>query len=221
LSGFVVLVNGNGTEPANRDSVIVTIEGTSLSALTDSLGAWSIGGVETGIYNIAFNKSGYGTTKITQRQFTGGGQISVGTEYLCKAPAFNVDSLWVRPPKAADPYSLYIGVKLSDTTASSMGPYRTFIFLQRDTSVAMDPAHYAAVFTINTYFKDGVDSTNAKIQPVNFSNGGFVSGDSIYAAAYLANAGSFTSGYEDLATGKTIYTNLNGVRSKVVRVVVP
>lgn len=215
ISGLACLVEANGAQPVDKSGITVSVDGTSLATVTDSSGKWSLGGVETGIYTISLAKAGYGMSKITQFQFTGGGEKNIGaTAYLCRPPAYCVDSLWQRPSPLKDTTTLYVGVAVSDTAFNGYG--RVLVFISGDTSVSVDPQNYLKVAEINTYFTSGTDTTNLKIQAATLLNAGFVSGDTVYLAAYAANAGTANSGYLDLATGRTVFTNLNAVRSNVL-----
>jgi hypothetical protein len=73
LYGKVQAYDSFGNYLGYMSGVTVNAEGTSYSATTDSLGVFGIGGLPTGTYTLTFAKAGYGTNKITQVQFVGGG----------------------------------------------------------------------------------------------------------------------------------------------------
>ncbi|MDD5676250.1 MAG: carboxypeptidase-like regulatory domain-containing protein [Chitinivibrionales bacterium] len=218
VSGFVNLINADGSRPEIQDSVKVSFEGSSLFTYTDSSGQWSFDNVETGIYTIVFEKNGFGVSKVNQFQFSGGGDKIVGTTELCRPPAFSVKHLWARK-QAAPSLQWYLGFTLSDSTVDQMG--RVFVFVDYDSTVSSDTQHRGGYFTENLVFNTGVDSTSAKLEAISFVNNGFLSGDTVYIVAYAANAGNANSGFLDPQTGATIFTNLNAAPSNRVRVVVP
>jgi hypothetical protein len=220
LSGYVVLVNTNGSQPSNRDSVMVTLDGTGLSTLTDVTGKWVIPNVHTGTYTIIYNKSGsvYGITKSVQAQIVGGNDRDLGVIYLCQPPSITFDSLSEFQLKA-DSSNIWIKVYLS--ADSSAIPYRTLLVFSSDTNITSAPSIYQVTSFFNTIFKNGVDSTNIKLTPATFASAGFSVGATVYVAGFLANAGSDNSSYLDTATGRTQYTNFNTKRSNILTITVP
>ena len=72
-------------------------------------------------------------------------------------------------------------------------------------------------------FQNGVDSTSIILTAARTSliNYNFLSGDTVYIAAYTANAGTLISAYTDPVTGRVVYTNINPTESNVIKVVVP
>ncbi len=221
LTGYVTLVDANGSQPARRDSVQVTLQGSSQKVFTDSSGKWTLPDLKTGIYTIAFEKNGYGKSESVQLQFTGGSDKNLGTVFLCAPPSFSVSSLAALGLSGArnDSNSVYLGVTLTKTDIT--GPYRIYLVLAPDTNlpVAPTPRSMGSFFTTN--FTNGVDSTDIRLTPASLVTSGFAPGDTIYAAAYAANAGGNNSGYLDTLTGKTLFTNVNGVRGNVVKIVIP
>jgi len=221
LSGHVSLVDAGGNQPSLRDSVLVAIPGTDLKAYSDSSGSWLIPDVKTGTYTIAFSKAGYGSNRSVQFQFAGGSDKDLGTTFLCAAPTISVDQLASLEISSARPDSgsLYFGVTLSDSTVSS--PYRVYLVLSPDSALSVQPTAASVGAFFQAAFTAGQDSTSIRITPAAAAADGFVSGETLYAAAYTANAGSVNSGYLDTATGKTWFSNVNPHRSNVVKVVVP
>ncbi|MDD5673400.1 MAG: carboxypeptidase-like regulatory domain-containing protein [Chitinivibrionales bacterium] len=219
ISGFVTLVNADGSQPADRSGVAVTLEGLSSTATTDVNGFWSIPNLETGIYTIDYNKAGYGSSKTVQTQFIGGGPKEIGTVDLCAAPGFYIGNFWNKH-KANDSINIYLAFKVSDSTVTGSG--RVFIFCGLDSTVSFHPQTYHSLITATPTYTGGVDSTfNTKVTPAAWTNNGFTNGETIYLAAYTANAGTTNSGYIDLATGRTIYTNIDTTRSNVVAIIIP
>jgi len=221
MTGFALLVKSNGSQPARRDSVAVSVDETSMEAISDSTGTWSIPGMETGTYSLSFSRPGYSSNKLVQVQFTGGATKDVGTVYLCQDPAFSVKTLSLLGHVRTDSTTVHLGIQLTDSTVSGpYAPYRVFLFLGTDSSASSDPNHYQSVISYTMSFQKGIDSTTIKLTPTTFTANGFSAGSQVFIAAYTANAGTTNSSYLDPGTGRTIYTNLNPSRSNVIKVVV-
>jgi hypothetical protein len=220
LSGFVTLINEDGGQPVDRFGVNVTIDGTSLATTTDGMGMWSFANLATGIYTLTYDKNGYGMSKTIEVQFLGGGERNIGNVNLCQPPSFVVDSVWTRFPKGGDSNSVYLGVRAS--TAAN-GPYRIVFFYSKTSDVSWQPLMYTESSTENVLFKEGVDSASIRLQPVNLATAGFPfqSGDTAYAALYAATAGTNSSGYTDLATGRNVFTDIDTASAEVIQIVVP
>jgi hypothetical protein len=187
-----------------------------VSTTTDSAGEWTLNAMQTGIYTIVFSKAGYGASKINQFQFTGGGDKTVGTVYLCAAPAFGVTRLWVRMGALQQQF---LGVDVGDTAINAFS--KVMIFFGHDSLVSSDPARYSYAASENVKLSGGIDSTDIKLQNATTATAGFASGDTAWAVAYASNAGNNSSGYLDPSTGHTVYTSLNPSKSNVVQIIVP
>jgi len=219
MTGFAVLVDANGNQPASKLSIIVSIDSTTKQATTDANGYWYISGVETGTYDLTFSMTGYATTRLVQVQFTGGAIDSgkdVGTVYLCATPSFSVKTLSKLSTLRSDSTTVHLGVQLTDSTVSGpYSPYRVFLFFG-NSSVSSSPSNYQSVSTYAMSFHNGVDTTTIKLTPATFAAAGFAAGDSVSVVAYVANVGPNNSSYLDPATGRTIYNNINSTASNVV-----
>ncbi|MFN8207593.1 MAG: carboxypeptidase-like regulatory domain-containing protein [Bacteroidales bacterium] len=123
LVGKVQLNNYNGT-PIPGGGVRVRVEGkTSLKeTLTDSEGKFVFNDLETGLYDLVFEKDSFATNKVVSFQFTGGeypfqmptvnlGKLPVvemfgffvetgnylsGRPYVSLYASFNTDEIWIR-----------------------------------------------------------------------------------------------------------------------------
>ncbi|MBS1537572.1 MAG: hypothetical protein JST20_07480 [Bacteroidetes bacterium] len=89
ISGSVSLVNS-----INSSGVEIKLLETSQSTLSDSLGNWVINDVKAGIYTIVCSKSTYGTSKLLNYQFIGGGISRISTNIqLTKIPEYTANNL--------------------------------------------------------------------------------------------------------------------------------
>jgi hypothetical protein len=221
INGIVTLVKANGFLPDRRDSIVVSIDGTMINTHTDSSGAWSIANIGAGTYNFTITRQGYDTARIVQTVFSGSGSKSLGTINLCQIPAFSVVELkhWI----STDTNKVRLSIKLSDTTVSDPNvPYRVFLFFGTDSLVSANPSHYQSVAINNVMaFNKGVDTSTIILTAPNFINYGFIEGDTVYIAAYAANAGPENTSYTDPVTGRVVYNNINPMRSNVIKVIVP
>lgn len=120
LKGTVTLYDER-TKANDCSGVTVTVEGSSpkLQATTNEKGEFDIKGLKTGIYDIVFTKSGYGTYKAVSYQFIGGSIPTYASATLAKLP--DVKILGVKVNVDSDKYHLYsINVRgtLSEETRS-------------------------------------------------------------------------------------------------------
>jgi hypothetical protein len=216
LSGRVVTVQADGTESPAL-GVLVTIDGSTTVTVTDSTGFWSFPALDGGTYTIDYSLVGYGLGKSSQVSFVGGGNRDIGFVYLCKAPSFGIAQIGTYfPAKSGDSNSVYLNFVATDTSVK--GPYRTALFVGKDSTVSSNPAHYATVSLQNGTFSHGLDSL--RVTPAILADLGLTSGDTAYMRVYAANAGADNSGYTDLATDRYVYTNIDSV-SALVKFVVP
>src|SRR6476469_5708495 len=63
------------------DGISVTFIGTSLKALTDTNGFWSVSGIPAGYYDITFSKPGFATAKWFDIEFAGADTLHFLTGY--------------------------------------------------------------------------------------------------------------------------------------------
>lgn len=72
ITGKVIMYDSMGVALSNHAGVLVTIDSTGLSAITDATGAYSFKKVKAGQYNFSYSKEGYGTYRIIRQLHTGG-----------------------------------------------------------------------------------------------------------------------------------------------------
>ena len=210
LKGIVILINENGSQPSDKSGVLVSIEGTSLTATTDITGSFTFSGIETGTYTIVCSKSGYGISKSLKYQFTGDGQAFIGTMYLCQRATFSVSNL-------SNPSGSTIAITLSQTVTATKS---VILFIGANNSVSSDPQNYiTTVVIVSSTFTNGALSTS--LSQSFYRSAGLVTGNTGYIVAYGINDGSRFSGYTDLSTGRFIYTSISSTPSNVLSITVP
>ncbi|HET9135617.1 MAG TPA: carboxypeptidase-like regulatory domain-containing protein [Candidatus Kapabacteria bacterium] len=75
LTGKITLTDYRGYAKADKSGVLVQLDGTSYSAISDTGGAWTIHNLPSKTYSLTFSKTGYSTWKDRSYSFTGGGVV--------------------------------------------------------------------------------------------------------------------------------------------------
>lgn len=202
IQGTVALTS-NDTSRYALDGVKVSLDGTSLTAISDVSGKWKIDNVPSRTYNITFEKENFGYTKLFSFGFLGGVPITVPTQTLFKLP---------------DCSPIFDNVIVLDSTqfqlnshlpcGNELGTYYVAYFLSNKPNVSFEKGkHELSVMSgnshtmpisvsINTlYFQPGYPYASSKL---NLR-------DSIYAVAYSVG------GYNpivDPVTGEVTYPSL-------------
>ncbi len=208
ISGFVSLYEEDGTSIKDRSGVKVSIEGRSNFAFTNSDGRYKLENVSAGIFNIVYEKEGFGLNKIIAREFVGGGDAFIYELPLSKLPSYNVTSLNI-VKSTAQPQSLHIGGQVSD----ARDYYRHLIlFFGEKISVSNNPQDYLSLRTIYIY----EDSTSFGFPIDNyriyFLQEGFNLGDTVYAVAYSIS--DYGWGTQDPLTGRYYFFNVGNSPAK-------
>ena len=86
IYGRILTYDLSYNKHSEHSGVNVIIDGIGESTITDSSGFWIIDGISTGIYNLNFEKDGFGTNKRLEFQFVGGGRANVGLIQLQEIP---------------------------------------------------------------------------------------------------------------------------------------
>ncbi len=189
LRGNVQVFNLYNINPHN-DSVLVVIEGTHYSALTDTNGNWQIDSLSTGTYSISFSKPGYSTWKNTSYSFIGGGIVPFlyGVSlYLTQIPHFPIflDGITIPRLNSYDSASIYGHV----TITSGYGKERIFIVSSKSKNDLGTNPRVALSPLLNTMIRETFQYPDANTFQVRYDGfsrffDGFNSGDTIYIRAY-------------------------------------
>ncbi|HZV13072.1 MAG TPA: carboxypeptidase regulatory-like domain-containing protein [Candidatus Kapabacteria bacterium] len=217
ISGYTYLVDQNDSLLSNRSGVTVSLNGTNISATSDSTGKWTLNNVSTGVYEVTFSKSGYDSFVIPSQQFVGGGALYLGDVYMAQKQTFGVIS-----ETAKDSLFNAYGQKVIYLTDSLTQPIyttskRVAIFVGTTSSVSSDPSTYSYV-VIHTPATNAY-STTRLFTSAELVSAGFATGDTIYFRSY--GASEYFSSYRDTATGRLNYTGLSYSPSNVTSTVVP
>ncbi|MDP4221188.1 MAG: carboxypeptidase-like regulatory domain-containing protein [Bacteroidota bacterium] len=224
LKGTVGLVDSHGNQVADKSGVLVTAEGTTLSATSDADGNWIIHNLPTQTYTIAFSKAGYGTKKNTSFSFVGGGTVAFGDRMTLYQPlGFTVTLDSATPPEkpvydASGTLLSKSGVlygHISGATLADSNLIKCLVFMGTSSTIdTQDTSSYVAGFSLadNGYFHFLTRSgSDLKFMLATWQDcgpkGWMKSGMKIYMQA-LATTSFYTGApYFDIQTGKYIYSD--------------
>lgn len=200
ISGFVSLYEEDYSRIVDKSGVKVSIEGNNDFAFTNADGKFTLKNAEAGIFNIIFEKSGFGLNKIISYQFVGGGEAFIYNVSLSKLPSFNVVSLNILKTSDEPPQLLLEG----DVTGSVNHSRQVGFYFGKSESVSNYPQDFITsysgyIYPDSSHFSDFIWNYKQF-----FVENGFHIGETIYVAAYSI------SGYGDVydpVTGK--YFNYN------------
>ncbi len=138
LTGFVTLINVDGTYQTDMSGVTVTITGTSASATTDVNGKFTLTNVATGTYEIVYTKASYGILKHQGVSFASGGTASLGGVTLGVIPVSS--PIPVLTPTSTSGTS--VTVKGALTSAATTVQYYQVYLGKSSTINPLDPTTY-------------------------------------------------------------------------------
>ena len=215
VAGYAYLCDTSGKRKPDNSGIIISIEGTSISATTDSNGKWSISVPNTDTNTFVFSKLNYGTLKYFENQINDN---------------YNLDSLSLYP------IPLYTSSLLAYTIKDSMiwinglfngklpsVPWCHFFFY-KNASVSSNPLNYIYQIAdpINSHSEFNIEFS------INYLyKSGFISGDSVYITSYtdfwipLGHNNYKAIQYYDKNTGRNIYPNLNPDPSNKLKLILP
>lgn len=224
-------ITGNVTTAVKADiaGIEVKIVETSQTTKTDSLGNWTINDVKAGIYTLEFSKAGYGTSKILNYSFVGGGVSRVTSSItLTKLPthtATHID-LIESPTDDQGQFSCIVNFT-PEAPYNELRFFRVYFSKNRNFVPTTGDFFFTTTFTglkSNPYsdvtFR--IRSIALLLKSKNSANSmsPFVKGDSVYVAVCAsASSGSSplsTSGfYDNLNFGQYVYTDVTAPTNTV------
>ena len=214
LQGFVSLYDDEGDRIPDNTGVMVTLEGSSHSTMTDSAGRWQLNNVLTGTYTITYQKSEYFEERQEELQYLGGGTLHLARVGMYRFPIFEVMTLTVTGSLGSDAITAQ-GVVSALTP--SWRPVLVVYGLTKDVSV--DPGRH--VFFHESYSYPGVDTFRSTIylDSTTRSYYGLTSGGSLYVRAYPAGLGSLSR--YDPVTGMYVPSHYGPTASPLDSVLIP
>jgi len=177
-----------------------SLNGTTKVVVTDTNGLYTFAGLTTGNYSFTITANGYGQSKVENIQFVGGGDTYHDVK-LSQIPSFNVLTL---TDTIIGTNVIIKGTLPTDTKIRSV-----ILFVGNVSNVSALPQYYLDYFSKSTT-ATVLNSFSITIPQSDFIDLGIASGNKAYFAAYGAAAGFNTSSeYEDLATGRTVFTAIS------------
>jgi hypothetical protein len=204
--------------------VLVTIEGTNFSALSDDQGYWAVSDLPAGTYVIRYEKEGYGLKKKFGIQFVGGGISYAPEETLRPIIATHVNIFYAAAKDTLDPQypagvpstRLVVKAVISDVTTASNSKYATFFFAKTP-NVSSDANIYEYVIC-----KSLANLRDSMLSVMDYLPYPFKSGDVVHVVAYGGYANEYNPGdYYDQTIHKMVFTSLSPYKSEVFRFIVP
>ena len=225
LKGKVKLYDSEGNHVADKSGVVVQAEGTSLSAISDTGGNWSITNLPTRTYSLSFTKAGYGTMKNTSYSFVGGGIVDYGLPVPLYQPIqFGVMLDAVAAPGESVFDSSHrvitegmagaIYGHLTGNVPSNIATIEVTAYVGLSPAIDFqDPTSYNTILRFSTYSNTLKQSDTETVmwfdswKDIEYWDW-MRKGQTIYVAAYPGMAsGSGGGSYVDIQTGKTIACN--------------
>ncbi|HXD91582.1 MAG TPA: carboxypeptidase-like regulatory domain-containing protein [Bacteroidia bacterium] len=197
------------------DSLIITNSSTNavMKTVTSSTGAFAFNNLNTGTYNITVSKPGYGKVMSQGVQILGGGStdrnfaLSVIPTTTITAAVAN-DTTYIGggagTPTVAVNYVKtrgYVPVSTSETTVM------VFVSMPGVSSTNSTVGNWSANYTATV--APGSTKFSISIPTSSLYDLGFVSGNTVYFAAYIIGGNTGASSYVDWTTGQTVYTALS------------
>jgi hypothetical protein len=209
MNGFVTLYDITGAKiliNLKNDSVILTNNSTNaiLRTVTDSTGKYLFSNITTGTYNIQISRNGYGTLLLEDVQFAGG-----GNEYkngaLSMVPISTVTSL----ASVDTTINTVNNVKVRGVIPVSSGTSAVIIYISipGTSSASSNVTNFSSYYVVN--IAAGNTGFYLDIPTANLYDLGFSSGNTVYFSAYMIGASTSSSSYQDLGTGKSIFTAIS------------
>jgi hypothetical protein len=170
-------------------------------AVTDTSGLYKFSNLTTGDYTFSVSKTGYGTVLAQAVQIVGGGDLYRDMR-IAQIPNFAV----LAPTAVLNTTTGNIDIT-ANVAAMDTRTREVLIFVGSSAATSSNPATYLNVYprTITATKTSGVVS----LSPSDIHDLGINAGGTLYvsvsAATITFNSASF---YQDLSTGKTVYTAL-------------
>lgn len=216
LKGYVDLFDAYGDLAANASNVYITIPVIAGTDSTSTNGMFTKT-LTTGTYELDYSKSGYGAMKIISLNFVGGGTQYISNHIqMTQAPIYSLSAITSATAMAQGQGVVTVTVTPSATDTKAR---KVVCFIGTSSSVSYLPGNYSGVVTINIPANSAIGF--GSISTTIAYEAGIPSGNSIYIAAYPIAVNNTASIYSDVATGKTIYNNINSSSSVTTNVMVP
>lgn len=200
-----------GVIQIDNSKLIVKVEGTELSATTDTDGDFTLSDVPFGTYTLIYEKSGFGTFKNYDIEHTNTSSSTIITETpsLGEISTTQITAL----ESSVNGNDIQVSITTNPAGNNSNTRYVRY-FLSTNSNVSNE--NYA-------YYSSGLVS---QINPliINLSHddlisAGFSSGQTVYVKAY--GDSYWSNEYDDPALGRKVFPNLNMISANSASLIVP
>lgn len=184
--------------------VTVSIDGTTRTTTTDANGDYVFTKLNSGLYNLTYTKTGYGTFKMITQIVGGADSLLWGRNVrMSQLPNFN--ALTVTADTATISGAKYMSVKGTITADKTARARQLMVYVGKTASVTSAPANYLFLYAVNVTINATAWALNIPV--VDLTNMGFTTGQTVYFAVYGLAAGS--APYPDINTERSVYTALS------------
>lgn len=213
IIGYVSLTDCQGKSPSDKSGVEILLEGSNPATRTfsDVNGKFIIDDLKSGIYNIVFNKEGYGQHKIIAYQFVGGNKpTTLYSTNLYELSNILIDSLELSESEEYFNVDLLITAKLTRQNENYTRSFRYYLSNTPDVSYK----NYISTSSFYSYY-DELLFLQSRIDTVKFPVG-----SELFMIVY-PSSGNYQC-YIDVNSGKAIYSSITIENaSNVVSIIVP
>jgi hypothetical protein len=180
ITGKVTVYDSTGKALSDHSGVLVTLDSSNLSTITDASGAYTFKKVKAGQYSFTYTKAGYGTYRIIRQLHAGGTQAT-------ELPDADVGQIYFGPPVD---YVTYMG--FGSPTNHQIYPYAVFLApMQVPTAfVLYFGVHGPSKTDFVTATRDYLATNDYPTEYFNFN--AEISPSIIYGDSILANANNIT-----------------------------
>lgn len=188
-----------GTTAINNSDMIVSIEGTTYNAVTDTLGNFTLKDVPYGTYTLNYEKSGFGAYKVfdLEHSFTGSSTIITDVPSLGKISKTEISDL------STTSNSTDLDVLVTTNPSGSINNRRYIrYFISEDSNVSsIDYKLYSPtlISRINPY--------TINISKNDLLSAGFSSGQTVYIKIY--GDSFWSNAYDNPFLNRRVFPNLN------------
>ncbi len=214
LVGHVSLRDNSRINLLDNSDVEVIVEGTDpqITVTTDENGQYIIDDLETGTYNLIFNKEGYSPYTILGYQFLGG-NVTSGVNPVT---LYGLSRIQINDLTLSDYYS-YFSVQLLMSANVYDPDENDYSFCRYYLSNEPDVSYKNYISTDFTSCYNGDEGINRSFAVDTLQ---YPVGSELYLIAYPATE-SYQY-YTDINTGKKIYTSINVNKpSEIVSITIP
>ncbi len=202
INGELKLTDEFGIELTNHSGMTVIATG-GRTGVTTAAGNYQVDDLQSGTYNLEYQKAGYGTYKRFNVQIIAGAAAITlnGVDFLGQKSTTEISGLTVTLNPLDSTYSL--GCTVSPTP-NSINQRAFRIFFGKSATMSYQDYQFTPSNTWVSSTANGQITGYARSQ---FYNNGFTPGETVYVIAYGESIRTNT--YTDPSTNKKIFPNIN------------